>query len=147
MKPKSAGIINNIGAIIGLLGFIIGAVVAIAAAPIVGSILVSFFIIIFGLAFGIPYFRNRKREILLKTGRSANGRIIEVWDTGVTINNQPQIGLKIEVKPELGAPFISECVLIISRLQTSYYREGVNCIVRYNPDNTKTVAIEKLIEY
>jgi len=146
MKPKTAGIINNIGAIIGLMGFVVGAVVAIAAAPLIGIILTSFFIIVFGLAFGIPYFRGRKREKLLKTGRRADGKIIEMWDTSVTINKQPQIGLKIEVKPQTGAPFISECILIISRLQTAYYQVGVNCIVRYDPEDTKTVAIESLGE-
>lgn len=145
MKPKTAGIINNIGAIIGLLGFLVGAVVAIAAAPVVGSILTAVFIIIFGLAFGIPYFRSRKQNILLKTGRRANGKIIELWDTGITINKQPQIGLKIEVKPDTGAPFIAECIMVISRLQTSYYQVGINCVVRYDPENTNTVAIESIL--
>ena len=146
MRPKTAGVLNNIGAIIGLMGFIVGAGAAIAAAPLVGSILTLFFIIVFGLGFGIPYLRGRKSKKLLKTGRRADGKIIEMWDTCVTINNQPQIGLKIEVKPQTGAPFISECILIISRLQTSYYQVGVNCIVRYDPENTETVAIESLGE-
>lgn len=146
MKPKTAGIINNLGAVIGLLGFLVGAVVAIAAAPVAGSILTAVFIIIFGLAFGIPYLRDRKRNVLLKTGRRANGTIVEMWDTGITINKQPQIGLKIEVKPDTGAPFISECIMIISRLQTSYYQVGINCIVRYDPENTKSIAIESLLE-
>ncbi len=144
MISRRSNIIAYIGIFIGLGGFILGMVVSIASEPVLGSIFSLIFIVIFGLAFGLPYFRNRKRLKLLKTGRRADGKILEVWDTNVTMNKQPQIGLKIEVKPQTGAPFTSEIKMIISRLQTSYYQPGMSCIVRYDPDDTKTVAIESI---
>jgi hypothetical protein len=146
MKPKGQKIVYYIGLIIGLLGFLLGMTVAIAAAPLVGSIVTAGFILVFGLAFGLPYLRNRKRLSLLKTGLRANGKIIEMWDTAVTINNQPQIGLKIEVTPQAGPPFVSEIQMVISRLQTAYYQVGVTCIVKYDPNDKKTVAIESIGE-
>jgi hypothetical protein len=144
MRPETQKIIMYIGTSIGVLGGLLGMAVAIAAAPLFGSLFSLFFIVVFGLAFGLPYLRGRKRKQLLVTGRQADGKIIEMWDTGVTMNNQPQIGMKIQVTPQTGPPFVSEVIMIISRLQTAYYQVGVNCIVRYDPANTKTVAIESL---
>ena len=128
--------------IIGLLGGLIGMAVAIAAAPIPGTIFSLVFIIIFGWVFGGLYLRARKQRKLLASGTRANGRILEVYDTGVTVNNQPQIGIKVEVTPLAGPPFTSEIKLVISRLQTAYYQPGATCVVRYDPNDKDTVAIE-----
>lgn len=144
MRPKGQKIVYYIGTIIGALGGLLGMAVAIAAAPIPGSILSLFFIVVFGLAFGIPYLRNRKRKQLLETGKKANGKIVEMWDTSVTINNQPQIGMVIEVTPDFEPKFKAEVKQVISRLQTSYYQVGTTCIVKYNPNDKKTVAIESI---
>ena len=146
MKPKGQKILYYTGTIIGVLGGVLGMAVGIAASPLFGSIFSLFFIVVFGLAFGLPYLRNRKRSKLLATGRRADGVITEMWDTGVTINNQPQIGMKIQVTPQTGPPFSAEVIMVISRLQTAYYQTGVNCIVKYDPEDTKTVAIESLGE-
>lgn len=146
MKPKGQKILLYVGTSIGALGGLIGMAVAIAAAPLIGSLFSLFFIVVFGFAFGLPYLRSRKRNKLLATGRRADGKIIEMWDTGVTINNQPQIGMKIQVTPQAGPPFTSEVIMVVSRLQTAYYQVGVNCIVKYDPEDTKTVAIESLGE-
>ena len=144
MKPEGQKILYYIGIIVGTLGGLLGMAVAIAAAPLFGSIFSLFFIVVFGYFFGGQYLRSRKRKNLLATGLQANGKIIDMWDTGVTVNNQPQIGMKIEVTPPTGAPFTSEITLVISRLQTAYYQVGVSCIVRYDLNNKKTVAIESL---
>lgn len=144
MNSRKSSKLVYIGIFIGIAGMFTGMAVSIYHEPLGGSILSLIFLIIFGLAFGIPYFRYRKSQNLLKTGRRAQGKIIEMWDTNVTINNQPQIGLKIEVTPQTGRPFVSEIKMVISRLQTSYYQPGMDCIVRYNPDDTKTVAIESI---
>jgi hypothetical protein len=146
MRPETQKILQNIGTAVGIIFGGLGMVIAIAASPLFGSIFSLFFILIFGFFFGTQYLRKRKRAQLLETGLQANGKITEVWDSGITVNNQPQIGMRIEVYPLIGQPFTSEVNLVISRLQTSYYQPGVSCIVRYDPNNTKTVAIESLGE-
>jgi hypothetical protein len=144
MRPEGQKIVYYIGLSVGILGGLIGMAVAIAAAPIPGIIFSLVFILVFGLTFGRIYFRGVKAKKLLRTGTRANGRILEIYDTGVTVNNQPQIGIKIEVTPMAGPPFTAEIKLIISRLQTSYYQPGVNCVVRYDPNDKESVAIESL---
>jgi hypothetical protein len=144
MRPEGQKIVMYIGTAIGILGGLLGMAVAIAAAPLYGSLFSLFFIVVFGWVFGGLYLRGRKQKKLLAMGTRANGRIVEMYDTGVTVNNQPQVGLKIEVTPVSGPPFTSEIKLVISRLQTAYYQVGMNCIVRYDPNDKKTVAIESL---
>lgn len=144
MRPETQKIILYVGTSIGVLGGLIGMAVAIAAAPLYGSIFSLFFIVVFGWIFGGLYLRGRKTKQLLENGRRANGKIVELWDTGMTINNQPQIGMYIDVTPDSEPPFRAEVKQVISRLQTSYYQVGVTCVVRYDPNNKKTVAIESL---
>ena len=144
MRPEGQKIVQNIGIAVGILGGGLGMAVAIAAAPLFGSILSLFFIVLFGYIFGGQYLKDRKRKQLLESGIQANGKIIEMWDTGWTMNNQPKSGMVIEVTPRTGMPFKSEISLVISRLQTSYYQVGANCVVRYDPNNQKNVAIESL---
>jgi len=143
MRPQQQKIIYNIATAIASIVLLICLVVSFIFSPIFGFIF-FLFILFFGFIFGMPYLRNKKNKHLIETGIQANGKIIEMWDTGVTVNNQPQIGMLIEVTPQIGTPFKSEIKLVISRLSTSYYQVGVNCIVRYDPKDTKTVAIESL---
>ena len=89
MKPKGQKILYYIGVWVGVAGGLLGMAVSIAAAPLWGSLFSLFFIVVFGYFFGGQYLRSRKRKQLLETGRQANGRITEMWDTGVTVNNQP----------------------------------------------------------
>ena len=144
MRPEGQKILYNIVTIIAILAGLVGMVIGIAASPIFGSIFSLCFILLFGFIFGRIYLRDRKRKQLLANGLKAKGKIVEMWDTGFTSNNQPQIGMVIEVTPESEPSFKSEVTLVISRLKTSFYQVGVECIVRYDPNNKKTVAIESL---
>jgi uncharacterized protein DUF3592 len=144
MKPETQRIIMIIGTTIGVLGGLAGMVVAIIASPIFGSIFSLFFIVVFGWVFGGLYLRGRKRKQLLQSGVQANAQIVEIWDTGVTVNNQPQIGMKLRVTPQTGMPYDVETKMVISRLQTAYYQPGVSCVVRYDPNDQSSVAIESI---
>ena len=137
-------IIGKIGIAIGILGGMLGMAVGIMAAPVMGSIMALVFIGIFGgvyWAFFRPMMQSSK---LLKSGVPASGVITQIWDTGVTINNNPEIGLEVQVTPSTGMPFTAKTKKVISRLDTSYYQPGMSCTVRYDPNDTSKVAIESL---
>ena len=144
MRPETQRIFMIIGTSIGVLGGLVGMAVAIAASPIFGSIFSLFFIVVFGWVFGGMFLRGRKRKQLLQTGVQANAQIVEIWDTGVTVNNQPQIGMKLRVTPQTGMPYDVETKVIISRLQTAYYQPGASCVVRYDPNDQSSVAVESI---
>lgn len=137
-------LVGKIGLAIGVLGGLAGLAVGIAAAPLFGSI---FAIVFVGIFFGVwwTFFRGMgKEKKLLQTGVPAPAVITRIWDTGVTINNDPQIGVELQVTPSTGMPFTVQTKQLISRLQTSYYQPGTACQVRYDPNDTSTVAIESI---
>ena len=139
MKMSTAG---WIGVIIGSIGGLIGMIVAIAASPVFGSIFALIFIVIFGSVFGTMFRGMAVKNKLMKTGVSATARILQVSDTGVTINNSPQIKLLLEVTPPSGMVYQVETKEIISRLSTSSFQVGNVLPVKVDLDNKNLVAID-----
>jgi hypothetical protein len=137
-------IVAKIGIIIGLLGGLIGVAAAISADPLGGSFVALIVIGSFGSVYWIFFRPMIQRSRLLKTGISAEGTVLKIWDTGVTINDNPQIGLLVEVRPQTGMPFQSETKLVISRLDVGAYQPGMTVNVRYDPKNQSKVAIENV---
>jgi hypothetical protein len=127
---------------LGLIGELVGLAVGIMAAPvegsIVGAVIVSIFFLIYWFFFKPIITSNR----ILKTGEHRNGKILEVWDTNVTINNNPQIGLLVEVKDKYGKTYQTKTKMVISRLQVGDVRPGQAVTVRVDPQNEQKIAIE-----
>ncbi len=131
-----------IGIIVGGLGGLVGMVVGIMASPVFGSIFALVFIVIFGSVFGSLFRGMAVKNKLMKTGVSASARILQVSDTGVTVNNSPQIKLLLEVTPPSGMPYQVETKELISRLSTSSFQVGNVLPVKVDLDNKNLVAID-----
>lgn len=136
----------NAGAWIGLIGGLLGAIIGIGASisadPSTGlfvtMIIVGVFLLIYWVFFRPMITRNR----IIKTGEQRNGKILEVWDTGVTINNSPQVGLLVEVKDKYGKTYQTKTKLVVSRLQVGDIKPGLSVVVRVDPKNEQKIAIE-----
>jgi hypothetical protein len=133
----------KIGLVVGLIGAVIGIVVAIMADPIFGSIMAVIIIAVFGGTFGTIFGRMASQNRLLKTGVSATAVIKELKDTGVTVNNAPQIKLLLEVTPPTGAPYLVQTKTLISRLETSSFQPGMVLPVKIDPNNKNKIAIDR----
>ncbi len=145
MRPKTQQIIGLIGLVIGFLGFCYGMYFTFRANVWVASIVTFFGVFCFAIPVFYPMMRNRKEKKLNETGTRARGKIVELWDTGITLNiYSPQIGMMIEVTPATGPAFRSKLTMVISRLEAGNFRVGMDCIVRYDPDNHKKIMIESL---
>lgn len=70
---------------------------------------------------------------LVHAGSRAPGVVIEVKDTGTTVNNQPRVRLRLRVQPEGEPPFEVERKLLVSRLAIP--RAGERVEVAYDPDD------------
>jgi len=132
-----------IGIIAGGLGGLIGMVVAIAASPIFGSIFSLVFIVIFGSVFWSTLFKpmfvsNR----LAKNGVPASAKILEVHDTGMTVNNSPRIKLLLEVTSPMGGTYMVETKQIISRLQTALFQPGAVLQVLVDPNDKNMISFD-----
>jgi hypothetical protein len=79
---------------------------------------------------------------LQKRGLPGRARIIEVRDTGVTINNNPQVKLVLELKNPLGQRYTTHCRVLVSRLNPTAYSAGMEVPVKIDPQNEKNVVID-----
>ena len=139
----------NWGIIIGLIGGGIGLVVGlgavIATKSIAGIIIMTLVVGIMGTVFWKtlfgPMMLSRR---LAKTGFATTARVVEVSDTGVTVNNAPQVKLLLEVTPPNGATYMVETKQLISRLQTSVYQPGsmIPVLIDLNDKNSIVINYE-----
>ena len=138
----------NAGAWIGLIGGIIGLLVGVGAVlSTTGSMGIPIAIgmlVLFGGMFYLFYRLFFKPMIntarLQKTGLRGTAIITEVRDTGVTINNNPQAKLILEVKNSFGQKYTAETRVLVSRLNPGAYVPGMEIPVLIDPKNEKNVV-------
>jgi len=140
----------NAGMWIGIIGGIIGLIVGVGAVVATGGQSGIYMglgmLLIFGGVFYL-FFRlffkpmiNARR--LQKTGVPGTAKILEVKDTGVTINNNPQVKLMLEVKNNLGQKFNTQCRVMVSRINPNMFMPGMEVAVLIDPKNEQNVVID-----
>ena len=81
----------------------------------------------------------------MKNPVDAEAKVLKVWDTGVSVNDNPQVGLTLEVRPPLGAPqgtsFEIEAKTLVSRLNAALVQPGAMAKVRYEAENPKIIEV------
>jgi hypothetical protein len=81
---------------------------------------------------------------VIKNAISAQARVMKVWDTGVSINDNPQVGLLLHVMPSMSAAFDVETKLVVSRLNAALVQPGITADVKYDAQNPKRLQIVNL---
>lgn len=80
---------------------------------------------------------------LRETGLPAPATILRIWDTGITLNDDPVIGMEVEVRPEEGDPFRAIIQKsLISRIAIPQFQPGKEIAVRFDPQDTSQVALD-----
>jgi uncharacterized protein DUF3592 len=136
------GLGAKIGLIAGLIGGGLGLLAAVAVAPVTGGLMALIFIAVFGSVFFFflkPLFRA---NAILKTGEPATAFIKSVRDTGVTINQAPQVELLLEVRTKFKPPYEAKVKTLVSRIQPNFYQPGMTVAVKYDPKDPTAVAID-----
>jgi hypothetical protein len=80
----------------------------------------------------------------IKNAVSARARVTKVWDTGVSINDNPQVGLLLHVTPSMGAAFDAEAKTIVSRLSAAHVQPGITAEIQYDPLDPRHVQVVRL---
>lgn len=80
----------------------------------------------------------------IKNGITAEAEVLEVRDTGVTINDNPQVGLLLEVRPSMAAVFQAEVKTVVSRLQVGQVIPGIKVEVLYDPADTRRMVLKSI---
>lgn len=138
----------NAGTWIGIIGGIIGLLVGVGAvlmtAGTMGIGIAIGMIVLFGGMFYLFYRIFFKPMInaarLQKTGIRSTATIKEVRDTGVTINNNPQAKLILEVKNSFGQKYEAVTRVLVSRLNPGAYAPGMEIPVLIDPKNEQNVV-------
>jgi len=81
-------------------------------------------------------------KALQKTGEPAEATILQIWDTGMTVNDDPVVRFLLEVHPAGKASYQAETKLRISRLSISRYQPGAVVPVRIDPRHPNHVALD-----
>lgn len=135
-----------IGIVGGLIGFGVGIAAVIKTTGAMGTGIVIGMVILFGGMFYLFYRLLFKPMInanrLQKTGIPAKARVLEVRDTGVTINNNPQVKLVLEVKNSLGQKYTTQCRVLVSRINPGAYQAGMELPIRIDPKNEMNVVLD-----
>jgi hypothetical protein len=80
---------------------------------------------------------------LRQFGASAEAEILRVWDTGITLNDDPVVGMEVEVLPADRESFRAEIPRsVISRIAIPRFQPGERIAVRYDPHDLRLVALD-----
>jgi hypothetical protein len=109
-----------------------------------GSVLLMLAMVCIGLSgcFG-TYFGTEMPKNLQQHGIAAKATILQIWDTGWTVNDDPVIGMRVEVQPDDRPAFESTIKrYIISRLEVPQFQAGRVLQVRFDPNDLTAVAVD-----
>lgn len=90
------------------------------------------------------FFKNTKEERILFTGRNAEANIMSVSQTGVTVNDQPQIIFQVSYKDFRGNEHIATYKKIISLLNLSSVPKAGKIEIMYDENDPKNIMIPKI---
>lgn len=80
---------------------------------------------------------------LQESGVPASARILEIWDTGITVNDDPVIGMRVEIgRPDGTAYPATIPKSLISRLDIPRFQPGATVQVRIDAQDPALVALD-----
>jgi len=136
--------------LIGILGGVAGVIIAIIAVLKNGGpnkiyIAIAMVVVFGSMGYIMNKFlwapRNNLRR-LLNSGIPGKAKILEVHDTNVAVNNNPQVRLVLELKNNNGELYTTDCKTIVSKFKSNYFQQGKEVNVKIDPVNEKNVIVD-----
>ena len=104
--------------------------------------IIFFLSVVLPLLFIVPTILTwRRNKHLRRHGTAARAKISKIWDTGVSLNADPQVGLRMIIFADDRPPFQAETKSIVSRLQIPLVQVGSMVEVRYDRQDVSKVAL------
>jgi hypothetical protein len=107
--------------------------------PVLLAAITIFFVVRFFL--GLMR-ESRQRQWLLRNGERAEAEVLSISDTGVTVNDNPRVALRLFVQPKSRTGFEATTKLLVSRLSLAAFQPGAKIQVRFDPNDLQRVAVE-----
>ncbi|AZB10402.1 hypothetical protein EG344_16995 [Chryseobacterium sp. G0162] len=112
--------------------------------PIIFSgVMTLIYVLVFQLIVG-KFFQNNKEERILFAGRNAEANILSVSETGVSINDQPQIMFQVSFKDFRGNEHIAVYKKIVSLLNLASVPKAGTIEIMYDENDPKKIMIPKI---
>jgi len=111
------------------------------AVLIIGLILALAILVMAGLLLLSQSRKGSAEEEIRLHGADGTARIISLVDTGSRYNYNPEVIVKMEVRPEKGTPFQAEVRTVIPMVDLPGYQPGTLLRVKYDPGDTSRVVI------
>ena len=84
---------------------------------------------------------NVAREVRAN-GLPATATVLQIWETGVRVNDNPVVGFLLEVNAEGLEPYQAETKALISILAIPQIQPGAVLKVKYDPRDPQRVALD-----
>jgi hypothetical protein len=79
---------------------------------------------------------------VVENGIPARAKILSLRQTGVMLNNQPQVEFQLEVHPPSGMPYHAQAKAVIALVSIPQFQPGAEVAVKIHPtDQTKVVIV------
>lgn len=75
------------------------------------------------------------------TGLPATATVLEIWETGVTVNDMPVVGFRLRVRAAGRPPWEAETRALISILDIPRIQPGAVLSVMFDPEDPARVAL------
>lgn len=105
---------------------------------------IATFVLICGVAFAGYWFFFRPAFVamdVMRSGEPAMAIILEVWETGLTVDSNPRIGLLLEIRHSAMVPYEIELKHNIRKDDLRFFQKGRTLQVKVDSRNPKKVAI------
>lgn len=79
-------------------------------------------------------------QAVLKQGIPAQARILSVQQTGVMVNDQPQVAFQLEIHPPVGTPYQASLKAVIPLVHIPQYQPGASVPVKIHPSDRNRIA-------
>jgi hypothetical protein len=90
----------------------------------------------------LSFFLNpQTKKRLITEGVEAEAVLLNMQQTGLYVNNQPQVKLQMQVQPDSGCDFIIEAKEVLTYVDLAQLHIGGTLVVKYNPCNVKEVML------
>ena len=77
-----------------------------------------------------------------ETGMAASAEVLEVWDTGVRLNDNPVVGFRLRVTLEDGTSYEAETRNVVSVVHIPQVQPGAVLPVKVDPEDHARVALD-----
>jgi hypothetical protein len=78
---------------------------------------------------------------ILENGIPARAKILSVRQTGLMLNNQPQVEFQLEVHPPSGMPYQARAKAVIGLVSIPRFQPGVELPVKIHPMDLTKIAL------